>query len=146
MLNEQHLVSDLTVDQLVHSTSRQKKTESAGAHSLFLSLHNMCSGIIGGICNSRVGERFPAEARPGVTHLKHQCSPSANSGDFNHLFGIERRSVLHCIQQYLSQPLHCFLPCFIRQLSAQLFRKRHEAFSSDEAAIYADGNPAGLGR
>ena len=43
ILNQQHLVTYLTVDQLVHSTARQKETESAGPHSLFLPLHDMGS-------------------------------------------------------------------------------------------------------
>src|SRR5258708_21333120 len=52
IFNEQHLVSDLTVDQLVHRAASQKKTVSPGAHSFCLALDNVGHRIVSRIAAS----------------------------------------------------------------------------------------------
>ena len=106
VFDEDYFIADFTVDQLVYSAGCDEKTVSAGAHSFLLALQDVVGGIVGGICDGRVAERFAAEAGSGIAQVKHHGSSGANAGEFNDLFGIKSGSVLHCVHQDLAQCQH----------------------------------------
>ena len=90
-------------------------------------------------------ERFLAEAGAGVADAEDHRPCGADGGDLDGLVGVEGGAVLHRVEEDLAEGLQEILLGVFGELGAELFREGEEAIGGDDAAVDADGDPAGAG-
>jgi hypothetical protein len=90
-----------------------------------------------------VADGFLAEAGAGVAHAEDHGACGADGGDFDDLFGIEGGAVFHGVEEDLAEGLQDVVLGVFGELGAELFGEGEKAFGGDEAAVDAEGDPAG---
>ena len=145
IFDEQDFVSDFAVDQFVDDAACEQKAVASAAHSFLFAVRDVVEWIGRCVCDSGVVERFAAEAGAGVAYMEDHGASGLNGGDFDDLFGVEGCAVLHGVEEDLAEGLHELLTGVFGELGAELAGEGEEAFGGDDAAVYADRDPAGPG-
>src|SRR2546426_444646 len=88
ILDEQHLVARLVVEQLIHDLTHEQEAEAAGTQTPFFPRAHVAVGLAGRVANGRVLQPLRVEARTGVSDAIEQHAAPAQISDPHFAVGV----------------------------------------------------------
>src|SRR5438552_1582753 len=81
VLDEEHLVARLVVEQLIHDLTHEQEAKAAGTQALCFSHAHVAVGLAGRVADGRVLQRLRVEARAGVSDAIEEHAAPAQISD-----------------------------------------------------------------
>ena len=141
VLDEQHLVAALVVDQLIHQVAGHEDAETAGALSALGANLDVLDGRIVRIGNGRVRQQVHREAFAGVLNPHNQGARRAHQRNAHALPGVGAAAVLDGIQEQLAEGRRYVLARLGREAGLHLAQEMRHALDGLQLAAHIQRDP-----
>ena len=143
MLDQEHFVAALVVDELVGDLLDQEHAEAAGPPAGLLALERDVDEILGPLRLGGVHQVGAIEAVAGIAEVVDNRALGARGRHLDHLVRIESRPVLHRVDQHLAECRHQQIAIGRRQRVLALGHEAHQPVGVQEMTRHAQRHPVG---
>src|SRR5215467_2817977 len=110
VLNKQHIVALLVVDELVDELLCHQKAETAWPKALSFTSGEMADKVANGAIDRSMAKLFKRKALPGILDAASDRATGVDKGNFHILAGVEIPSMLDGVQQNFMKSKNHFFP------------------------------------
>ena len=113
ILDEQHIVAFLVVNELIHELLCLQKSEATWPKTFGFASWDETEEVVGRAIDGSVAEFFQRKALTGVLDAADDCLAGANDRDFHVLASVEMAAMFHGVQKdFAAGGGHAFPFCF----------------------------------